>query len=86
MNTVIFHLLIQIGYFPVGKIIAGMWEVIPENLFSAILYNSRPLDLLFIKSQKNIKFLELDKFGDRLDAALSNLILVRGVLAPVQGG
>lgn len=36
---------------------------------------------MFIKWQKNIKALELEEFKDRLDAALSKVILVKGVSA-----
>ncbi|RMC02879.1 hypothetical protein DUI87_20072 [Hirundo rustica rustica] len=35
---------------------------------------------MFIKSYKNTKALELDEFEDRLNAALSNLILVKGAI------
>lgn len=40
---------------------------------------------MFIKYQKNIKDLELDKFEDRLDTAMNNLILVKGVPACGRG-
>lgn len=40
---------------------------------------------MLVKSQRNIKALELDEFEDRLNVALSNLILVKGVPACGKG-
>lgn len=47
MTNVIFSVLkiICFVFLLVGKIFAGMWEIMPGNLFCAVLYSSRPLAL-----------------------------------------
>lgn len=89
MNTVIFHFLRQLCYFPVGKIFfleCGKYYLeICFLPFATILdHLLTRFGKMFIKSQKNIKALEPWKeFEDRLNAALSNL--VKGVPACGKG-